>query len=460
MVAIITVTIVYFNQANKVNHKQRLQQKERAIMQDIHNVFIDNSLSINQKNLVRVLKRKIYELKTVHKTDFSIYSMEGELLLTNIPKKDRRPDFKTQVPTGTLKALENSKSISYIDDDKDDIYIPTFSYIYSKIGAPVGILHIPYAYTHKEVDDDIRSFLLYLSPWFIILIIFSIVIAYVLSQYISKSLKSLGEDMAENYTAHSFAPITYKYNDEIGNLVNTYNKVQQELAKSIELLSEQKKEEAWQEMAKQVAHEIKNPLTPMRLKIQSFMMSYNPTEDQDREKLKELGNTIITQIDTIKEIADNFSSFAKMPEQRREVVDIVEEVKNIVDIFGNKSITTESHQEGIELLLNKPSFHRIITNLLKNAKQAKKKEDQEVEIWINIYQTPKEVEISIRDDGKGISKDHLEKIFEPKFTTKSSGSGLGLAMVKRIIEIYDGQIQIISDENMGTKVTIILPKNV
>lgn len=458
MAAIITVTIIYFNQANKITHKNRLQQKERAIMQDIHNVFIDKNLRINQRNLVRVLRNKIYELKAVHKTDFSIYNMQGKLLLTNIPKKDRRTDFKTQVPEGTLKSLQNSKSVSYIDDDKDDIYIPTFSYIYSKIGTPVGILHIPYAYTHKEVDDDIQSFLLYLSPWFIIFIIFSIIVAYILSQYIIKSLAQLGVDMKKNYNEHRFTPIEYNHHDEIGDLVVTYNKVQEDLAKSVELLSERKKEEAWQEMAKQVAHEIKNPLTPMRLKIQSFMMTYNPANDNNGERLKELGSSIITQIDTIREIADNFSSFAKMPEQRREIVYLADEVNNIVSIFGHKHIEISEEGRDIKLLLNKPSFHRILTNLLKNATQAKREDQDHVRIWINISQTTDKVIVSVKDDARGINEENLKRIFEPKFTTKSSGSGLGLAMVKRIVEIYEGDISIESQENVGTTVTITIPK--
>ena len=210
-------------------------------------------------------------------------------------------------------------------------------------------------------------------------------------------------------------------------------------------------------MAKQVAHEIKNPLTPMRLSVQSFERKFNPEDKDIREKLAEYSKTLIQQIDVMSSIASAFSNFAKMPTQKREKIEVISVVKLALEIFNEDFISYSPKQEELYANLDKTQLIRIVTNLIKNAMQACENEENPI-IDVVVLSEKNNVKITISDNGKGIPEKVKDLIFEPKFTTKSSGMGLGLAMIKNIIEAYDGTISFTSEVGIGTVFTVILPK--
>jgi nitrogen fixation/metabolism regulation signal transduction histidine kinase len=230
-----------------------------------------------------------------------------------------------------------------------------------------------------------------------------------------------------------------------------------ELEDSAVKLATSEREQAWREMAKQVAHEIKNPLTPMRLSVQSFQRKFDPNDPDINQKIEEYSKTLIQQIDTMSSIASAFSNFAKMPAQKNEMLNIVEVIDLATEIFTEPYIKFISSEKEIIAKFDRTQLIRVITNLIKNAIQALKGVDNP-KILIDVYPEDDNVVITVVDNGCGISEDYKEKVFEPKFTTKSSGMGLGLPMIKKIVETYGGTINFSSVEGKGTTFKVIFPK--
>lgn len=195
----------------------------------------------------------------------------------------------------------------------------------------------------------------------------------------------------------------------------------------------------------------------MRLTVQSFERKFDPTDENIKEKLKEYSQTLIQQIDVMSSIASAFSDFAKMPTQKREKINVVSVVKLALDIFNEDFISYVSRKEEMFANLDKTQLIRIVTNLVKNAMQALEKEENPI-IEVQLISEGRNIKILVSDNGKGIPEDVKDLIFEPKFTTKSSGMGLGLPMIKNIVEAYDGAISFTSKLRIGTIFTVILPK--
>jgi two-component system nitrogen regulation sensor histidine kinase NtrY len=211
-------------------------------------------------------------------------------------------------------------------------------------------------------------------------------------------------------------------------------------------------------MAKQVAHEIKNPLTPMRLSVQSFQRKFNPEDENIHQKVEEYSNTLIQQIDTMSSIASAFSNFAKMPAQKSEILNVVHIVKLAIDIFNEHYINFEAESEEIIAKFDRTQLIRVVTNLVKNSIQSIPKDIANPKINVKVVSENNSVKITVEDNGSGIADDTKSKIFEPKFTTKTSGMGLGLAMVKNIVETFNGSITFTSQLGEGTTFTVTFPK--
>ena len=245
---------------------------------------------------------------------------------------------------------------------------------------------------------------------------------------------------------------------EIRPLVKAYNQMIDELEESAQKLAKTEREEAWRQMARQVAHEIKNPLTPMRLSMQSFERNFDPNKPDVKFRVKEFSKTIIQQIDNLTAIASAFSDFAKMPAQQNESLNVVETTRLALDIFNDNKIQFSAEKDDIQIKFDRSQLIRIITNLVKNAIQATENQSSPF-ISVHISTEDEYVIIKVEDNGTGIPEDMQERIFEPRFTTKTSGMGLGLGMVKNIVETYKGDIKLKSKPDEGTIFILKLPKS-
>jgi nitrogen fixation/metabolism regulation signal transduction histidine kinase len=244
---------------------------------------------------------------------------------------------------------------------------------------------------------------------------------------------------------------------EVDSLVNSYNSMLDALEESIAKLARSEREQAWQEMAKQVAHEIKNPLTPMRLTVQSFQQRFDPNDPNIDKKVIDFSKIMIEQIDTMSKVANAFSNFATLPKLKLESVDLVEITRFSIDIFDPGTIKYSSSESQIIWDIDRTQWIRIMTNLLQNAIQSVP-QDRDPEIRVHIEKQKEKLRIEIQDNGSGISEENIGKIFEPKFTTKTAGMGLGLAIVKNSLDSLGGKISYKTTENQGTKFIIELKK--
>src|SRR5690606_29931344 len=229
------------------------------------------------------------------------------------------------------------------------------------------------------------------------------------------------------------------------------------LEESANQLAQSQREEAWREMAKQVAHEIKNPLTPMRLTVQNFQRRFDPNDPNIKQKLNDYSQTLIQQIDTMSAVASAFSNFASMPAQQNETLNVVDAVDLALDIFNERYIEFHSTEKEILTVMDRTQLIRVITNLVKNAIQAIDENNTTPKVIVCIEKQDDEILISVKDNGKGISIENKNRIFEPKFTTKTSGMGLGLGIIKNIIESYKGTIWFESEIGKGTTFYVKFP---
>ena len=317
---------------------------------------------------------------------------------------------------------------------------------------------MPYYMDDSLSRNELKSFLMNLGIVYINMLLISFVFAYFLSNYITKSLTRISQRIKTTKLNEENAKIDIEKTPmEVSILIDSYNAMIDDLEESAIKLAKSERETAWREMAKQVAHEIKNPLTPMRLTIQSFEKNFNPEDNKNKEKIRGFSKSLIEQIDTMSSIATAFSDFANMPEQKRELLNVVEIVQIALDIFDKDYVEYTIENDEVLTLFDRTQLIRVVTNLLNNAIQAIP-EDRDPMILVSIHSNKKNVVINIQDNGNGISEENKTKVFEPSFTTKSSGMGLGLSMIQSIMNAYNGSITFKTKENQGTTFKVTFPK--
>jgi nitrogen fixation/metabolism regulation signal transduction histidine kinase len=337
-------------------------------------------------------------------------------------------------------------------------YSSAYQPFYNKEGKKLAFINLQHFGQQSEFENQIQKFLVAIINVFILLLAVSIVLAIFISNWLTAPLRILQESFAAVRFGTHNEPISYNKEDEIGSLVKDYNQKLEELEFAAQQLAQSERESAWREMAKQVAHEIKNPLTPMKLSVQQLLRSYDPNDPKSELKLQKVANSMIEQIDALTNIANEFSSFAKMPRPSESDLDVVTLVRNVKELFevDDKELIVKTTTEPIFIKADKDQIIRVFNNLIKNAIQAIP-DGRQGRIEISLKVEAGNVQISIKDNGVGIESSKLGKIFVPYFTTKSTGTGLGLAMVKQIVENHRGSIDFETETGTGTTFFIELP---
>ena len=265
---------------------------------------------------------------------------------------------------------------------------------------------------------------------------------------LTKKIEAISKKLTKTNVEYLDTPIDYSENDEIKPLVESYNSMLGKLQEQTNQLAKTEREEAWREMARQVAHEINNPLTPLKLSVQNFQRKYNPDDPENEEKIRNLTQVVVHQIDIIYSIAKSFSDFAKMPTSNDTLIDVVKTIKYSVDIFPDHIIEFYTNVDELYYKIDGIYLTRIITNIVKNGIQSITHNNKKVRV--EIKNKSDRFIISIEDNGSGISEENRDRVFEQKFTTKSTGMGLGLSMVKKIVEDYNGKIWFETEIDEGT----------
>lgn len=454
------VSLIHFRYEAKEYHEERLSRKESAIKEHIEYILQTTSYPLITKNIKYIFKDRIHELSDIHSLEINFFDLKGRLIISSKSafKIDKKiPNINSEI----LKNLEKSseKRIVITKSQENETYLKTsYSYIKDNKFKNLAILNIPYEENSDFYNEEAKKFLTRYAQVYALMFIISILLSFLLSRNITKSISQISEKLEITQLNERNQKLTLQPgNQEINGLILSYNNMVDSLEESAQKLAQSEREHAWREMAKQVAHEIKNPLTPMRLTIQSFQRKFDANDPNINQKLSDYSEMLIQQIDTMTTVASAFSNFANMPGQQNEMLNIVQISKKALEIFDEEHIQFLTTEKEINTLFDRAQLTRIVTNLVKNAIQAIPENQETKSVVVNLSRIEKHFELKISDNGTGISAENAAFIFEPKFTTKNSGMGLGLAIIKNIIENYNGTITFETQERIGTTFIVTLP---
>lgn len=454
------VTLIFFQNENAKYHAERLLRKERAVLKAI-NYFLENNRDGEVYPFyTKEFADKIIEVSEINDFEINVYDPRGELITSTEMSYFEDSILPESIKSNVLDRLTKSDSTILVTEKKEDqTYLSTFSYLKNEEGQNIAIVNLPYFSKEALNKEEVGEYFESLIQIYVVLLLFALLVAYWLSSNITKSLRVIGERMRGADISKEYEAISWKANDEIGELIDQYNKMMLELRESAEKLARSERESAWREMAKQVAHEIKNPLTPMKLSVQQLERAWNDKKEDFDDRMQRFTKSMVHQVDTLSNIASEFSNFAKMPKAKNEELDLQALIKGQIDLFkGAESELNFDHQEGESYLIfaDKVQIGRVITNLLKNAIQAIP-DDQEGKVELKLWRTEEKVHFSVKDNGTGIADEEVDQIFLPNFTTKTQGMGLGLAMVKTIVTYSGGTITFETEYGKGTTFHVELP---
>ena len=399
--------------------------------------------------------------KSIAKTSDSTLSLDttiiksiSELTINScLESNEKKIEFNKGIYFGTYRILYKPIDLNGLNSSEPII-----------TNSPFCILNVIYDKSTKsdiviKTNEQIQR----LIKIYLFLLLFAGLFAYFLLKKITAPLRSIAKHLSSQ-DIKSKEPLTWPVQDEIGQLIESYNKLINELDTKTEQLIKSEKEGAWKKMAKQIAHEVKNPLTPMRLSVQYLKKSFDDGKnvglysDEWQEKLIEFSQTMIQQIDTLNRIANAFSDFASLNTQNLETISIIEEIRGVIHIFKNNNVqlvTNIDSDTPITVHVDKTHLTRVLNNLIQNSLQSKRK-NVPIEVLIEIKIKNNYCVISVKDNGCGIPIEIQNKIFEPNFTTKNSGTGLGLAMVKKIVDDFGGTITYLTSA-VGTMFEFTIP---
>ena len=441
----------------KEQSRTDMQNKSEALMSSLD--YALSHSTVKTRDIPTVLENKIYEIADINKHDIIIYDLNGNYLLSN-----KEPNLVAQkkMPAEVIAAIrKDGKRYDHKSYDENLKASIVSSYMVLKNNMLEDIAYVYFPYYHNESAYMVvfKHYFAYIIGVNLLIIFLSIWLSWIISNNLTNAITRFTSMISKiNLFDKNLQPIRYYKNDELNALVKAYNKMISEIADQRERLSYIEKQSAWQEMARQVAHEVKNPLTPMKLMMQNFERKFDPNDPNNETKVKNLSEVIIGQIEVISRVATAFSEFAQLPKRNDEEINLNREIRNVLTIFSDENIFIHASHDNIMMKIDKDYLARIVINLVTNASQAKADNRKSV-INVDIEKIEKRIKIIVNDNGVGISPDKLEKIFDPNFTSKNSGMGIGLTMVKRMVEDYNGTITVVSEVDKGATFTISMPSN-
>ena len=403
----------------------------------------------------------LVELSNIYKTDINIYKPSGELLASSRPELFERGLQGERIDPKAYRTLKYSNLSRYVYEEAIGSmrYLSAYAPYYNANDEEVVIINLPYFARQAEQQQELTSLIIAILNIFMLIMVVAWLLAIAISNRLAQPLEAVRKGMERLDFSGMPEPIAYKGQDELGDLVREYNRIVVELAESAKQLAKSEREMAWREMARQIAHEIKNPLTPMRLSIQHLVRMKKDGREDWQNKFDDLAKSLIYQIDTLADTASEFSNFAKLVQVEHSKVNITELLREQLTLFAgyeNIQLTLDSADESVNVLAHREQLQRVFTNLIKNAEQAiGSKSDGK--IVVNIWTEGKLCYVAISDNGIGITEEQESKLFRPNFTTKSGGTGLGLAISKNIVETFGGSITYNPSEMGGARFTVSLP---
>ena len=464
---VIGVSTIFFliNRYNR-NNQDRLSSSLKVMVGEVESRLTDYGAKDPDINPILLvprdeLEKMINNTAEIHNAYINLYDLNGNLLVSSNPFIYTKGILSEQMNPLAYYYMNRLNSIEFFNQEKMGGI--TFQSIYCPIriskGHAIAYLNIPSFNTEDELNDEISRFLVTLMNLNVFIFLIAGTIALFLTNRITSSFALISEKMREVNLSKTNEAIEWKKNDEIGGLIKEYNRMVAQLEESAAALAKSEREGAWREMARQVAHEIKNPLTPMKLSIQYLQKANNSDAGNVKELTANVAKTLVEQIDHLSKIAADFSQFANIGNPRREIFDLHEMLFSLVSLYEtmeNLLFKWVPVHDKILVFADKTQLNRLFTNLLQNAFEACHEKEKCV-ISVSEELNGDHILIKVSDNGEGIPEQMQSKIFTPNFTTKSSGTGLGLAMSKTIVEQAKGKIWFETSVNAGTTFYVELP---
>ncbi len=399
----------------------------------------------------------LQELSYIYQTDINVYDNYGRLAGSSQPLIYNKKLIGKQIaPEPFFGNIPTLNQEEYIGELR---FLTGYTDLYNGDFLQIGYIAIPLYVSTEEIRSEIEEFLAVIVHIYLIIALLSVLLSFIIGKQLSAPLEMIESKLKKMRFGQRNEKIDYNENDEIGQLVKQYNKTIEKLEQSAQLLAQTERASAWRTMARQIAHEINNPLTPMKLTLQQLQRTKNMNDERFDDYFAKSTETLVEQIDNLSRIAGTFSNFARMPEARFERVDIASKLYSNTQLFSanNEDITIQytGLTENVFVLADPEQMLQVFNNLLKNAIQAIPK-DRNGNILVNLKTENKQVVITITDNGSGIPADMLDKVFIPNFTTKSTGMGLGLSITKNIVETAGGEISFTNNENNGATFRVCL----
>jgi len=452
----------YRNNSDKLSRTMQIMVNEMEKRMAEHSTF-DDLFTIYDSVSNTGLQQLVNDVSDIHGVDVNVYDLQGSLQLSSEANVYTKGVLSKKMDPLAYYHLNKMRQVQHVQEEK----IGNFSYlsIYSPVrekernGKPYAYINIPYFTSKPQLQQQISNFLVTIINLNAFIFLIGGLISLFITNRITGSFSIISNKMKEVNLSKMNEQISWNRNDEIGELVTEYNKMVAKLGDSAALLAKSEREGAWREMARQVAHEIKNPLTPMKLSIQYLQKAINNNNENVKELTAKVANTLVEQIDHLSKIAADFSQFANIGNTHTEYFDLHEVIISLKELYQpNADVTISWYpiNDRAMVFADKTQMNRLFTNLFTNAVQACKAGDV-CKISVEEKREHDKIIISIKDNGEGISEEIRSNIFVPNFTTKSSGTGLGLAMCKGIVEQAKGDIWFETILGIGSVFYVSLP---
>lgn len=445
------ITTVYFKNIVTSNDRSKFKSELKTIINDVENKLTE---TLDSEAASNIIAKEFSELENIYDRRFAYYNQEGRRII----KSEGFEDAYNLLPYSILKSLENGVAKSSLKSvsqqiGEDQVLIPIYL-----TDRPLGYLSMNYT-SEKNISNGIYNHLGNLLNVYIFLFFLAGAISIFIANSITEPLAKLREGVKRFKLGRTNEPLKYESSDELGVLIKEYNNMTMQLERSAQMLAKTERDMAWREMAKQVAHEIKNPLTPMKLHIQHLQNTVKSSPERAMEMIGKVSSTLIEQINNLSNIASEFSNYATLPKADNNKTDLNEVVEHVHDLFRERDDMDIHMNEPLDDLLvfaDRNHLVRILVNIIKNAIQSIP-QDRRGLIKIELTKVEDYAKLIITDNGVGIPDTMKDKIFTPNFTTKSSGTGLGLAICVNMLDTMNGKIYFDSTEGKGTQFFIEIP---
>ena len=459
-------TILFFINRYENTNREKLSRVIQVIENEVRGslsemLVADTAVKMNDDAFREKLQTVINRVSQIHAVDANLYDLDGNLLVSSLPLPYTKGIISKKMDPAAFYHLNRKNEVQFFKEEQIGKlnFVSNYVPVIDAAGREYAYLNIPYFTSQSKLQEEIANFLVTIINLNAFIFLIAGIIALFITNRITRSFSFISEKMKAVNLGKMNEAIDWKRNDEIGDLVKEYNKMVSKLDDSALALAKSEREGAWREMARQVAHEIKNPLTPMKLSLQYLQKSIASKSPNVEELTANVAKTLVEQIEHLNQIAGEFSQFANIGNPTNEIFELNEVIKQVTLLHAVDDRTQiDLHVDDKPVMIHADRTHinRLFTNLILNAMQATPA-DRNVRINIDEIVTENTVLIKVKDNGSGINEALQSKIFTPNFTTKTSGTGLGLAMSKGIVEQAKGKIWFETEAGVGTTFFVELP---